>query len=136
MNCFIFLFKRRKKNGENNHKKMAFDDGHKLPNLSQQIKYKPLHQIKRYIACCNRETIRWYSIAIGIQSFISLAFNSTIKKSSEFGSGSWCLKIGIDENMINLPNSAGCYRWVSGCRFCCQNIRIVSLGVANNVTIL
>ena len=46
-------------------------------SLSQQIKYSRL--IKRYIACFKHKTIRCYSIAIGIQQFITLVFNSTIR---------------------------------------------------------
>ena len=40
-----------------------------------------------------------------------------------------------DEHHINLPNSTGCYRFVSGCYFCCQNICSVSVGAEVPFTI-
>ena len=52
-----------------------------------------------------------------------------------FGYKGLGLKIGINEYRLTLPNSIGCYRVVSSCCFCCQNIFSVSVGVATNVTV-
>ena len=102
----------------------------------QSIEYKLLNQIKRYVACCKHKTIRCYSTVIGIQLFISLVCNSTIRTGFQIQIQELVMKIGVDKQLLHLSNSTGCYRWVSGCRFCCQNIFIVSVGVANNFTIL
>ena len=66
-------------------------------------------------------------------------FNSTMNRPwnlEPFGSQGWGLKITKEEHHLKLPNSAWCYRCVSGCCFFCQNIPSVSVGVANNFTIL
>ena len=47
--------------------------------LLQHLEWKVPDQIKWYVACFKHETIRCYSIAIGIQLCTSLVFNSTIR---------------------------------------------------------
>ena len=107
--------------------------------LLQQIEYKLRNQITRYVACCKHQTTRCYLIAIDVQSFISLVFKQYYKSRPQnvepFGYKGWGLKKEQDEYRLTLPNSIVCFLLVSGCCFFCQNIFILSVEVANNLTI-